>query len=224
MITYTNDEAKKYTEQIVNAQRFGLLQAWRVDADPKKHVEKLLARSSRSVGRPTAVLDIGCGTGEWLFQAGETWPRAKLYGVNLFPSQLPMNWVSPDLFLEPGRFEDADLPSGIFDLITVNYTMGHFDDIHRVLGKIKCLLSPKGEVAIYDICRRSVLYDSVFGYKLWSRREIRRALLNEGFCAAEEGGFDYTLDPMFDEVTANEFMTKTCPFFIVGGLWNGYSR
>ena len=220
MITYTNEEAKKYTEQIVNAQHFGLLQAWRLDPDPKVHTEEVLSRSTRlHIGSlsPKSILDIGCGTGEWLFQAGDMWPHAKLYGVNLFPSQLPTNWVTPDLHLKTGAFEDVDLPKG-FDLVTVNYTLGHFDDLHRVFSKIKSLLAPKGRVAIYDICRRSVLYDSVFGYKLWSKRGICRALSHVGFLVNNQVGIQYELDPMFDEVTKEEFRTKTCPIFITGGL------
>ena len=182
MITYDDKQAKAYTDLIVEKQKFGLLQGWLQKEDPVEHCENLLSTFWGKEDDPRQVLDIGCGTGEMLYQASELWPHAAVVGVNLFPSQLPPKELLDTFMFNTvvGNFEtDALNLAGVpprFDLIMFNYTLGHFNDLSAVFSKAVELLAPYGRIGIYDIKRRSVMRNEVLGYHLWSKHEIVYAL------------------------------------------------
>nr|DAE97225.1 MAG TPA: Methyltransferase domain [Caudoviricetes sp.] len=190
MITYDDKQAKVYTDFIVEKQKFGLLQGWVQKEDPVEHCEYLLKMFWDKEDDPLRVLDIGCGTGEMLYQASEIWPRAETIGVNLFPSQLPskdLDTFSSELVV--GNFEtDALKLEGTapgFDLIMFNYTLGHFDNLSAVFSTAANMLTPYGRIGVYDIKRRSVLCKEVLGYHLWSKCEIVYALDDAGLIGDE---------------------------------------
>lgn len=191
MITYDDKQAKVYTDLLVEKQKFGLLQGWVQKDDLVKHCEYLLNTFWDKKDAPLQVLDIGCGTGEMLYQASELWPHAAVVGVNLFPSQFPQKELLDTFMFNTvvGNFETDDLnveglPPG-FDLIMFNYTLGHFDDLSVVFSKASDLLAPNGRIGIYDVKRRSVMYNEVLGYHLWSKHEIVYAL-NDANLMGEE--------------------------------------
>ena len=190
MITYDDKQAKAYTDLIVEKQKFGLLQGWLQAEDPVEHCENLLSTLWGTEADPRQVLDIGCGTCEMLYQAGELWPNAWLTGVNLFPSQFPTKELDTFMYnTVTGNFETdyrvyEQLQPG-YDLIMFNYTLGHFDDLSVVFSKAADLLAPNGRIGIYDIKRRSAMQNEVLHYHLWSKREIVDAL-NEVELIGEE--------------------------------------
>ena len=228
MITYDDKQAKVYTDLIVEKQKFGLLQGWVQKEDLVEHCERVLNYFWEKEDDPRRILDVGCGTGEMLYQAGELWPQAWLTGVNLFSSQLPTKELNTFMYKTvAGNFEMdyrvcEQLEPG-YDLIMFNYTLGHFDNLPSVFSKAADLLAPNGRIGIYDVKRRSVMRNEALGYHLWSKREIVDAL-NEVDLVGEEipcnrmlskGILTNHLSLDEDIKACNEFSDWTDPILLV---------
>lgn len=81
--------------------------------------EALAANYLASIGRPTHVLDVGCGTGQWAYELSEQFPKALVVGLDLQPSKpiRPANY----------RFVRANLLHGL------PFLPDRFDFVHQRL-------------------------------------------------------------------------------------------
>lgn len=216
MIVYNDSEADAFTKEIVHKQGFGTLQAWLLDPNPQKHAQLVLDHFHLDKEPPTMIYDVGCGTGEMLYQAGERFPHSFLFGLNRFGSQTATKALGDSAEIKEGDFETFFLFDGKrFDLIMCNYTLGHFEHPEQAIGKMRSLLSPRGKLCMFDICRRSALWDNIYGYHLASQRQLRSYMW----------GFrdihiwvpnNVMLSPVLDDAVKQEFMAKTLPVFIIG--------
>jgi len=221
MIKYSGTEAAVYTGIVTERQHFGLLQAWMTSNDPLKHAQWLLRQFWRGKpSEPTKVLDIGCGTGELLFQAGNLWPNALLIGINKFGGQVVLREDDTAPTGISVAFDDYEHHPEVYselgaDLAMITYTVGHFDALSYVLSGVRAGIAKGGRLGIYDICRRSVLYPCLFGYRLYSKREIIRALQEAGFKnIAWEQAFCPMVTQALEEDARIEFEQKTLPFIL----------
>jgi ubiquinone/menaquinone biosynthesis C-methylase UbiE len=109
-------------------------------------------------GEPRDVLDLGCGTGNLIFEAARRWPGAKLTGLD---GSVGM--------LEVARRERANLPGSArarlsfihayadclpvpdasFDLVMTAFVLQQVSDRMAVLREIRRVLRPGGVAAIY---------------------------------------------------------------------------
>ena len=215
MIVYDNAEADTFTKEIVSKQGFGTLQAWLLDPNPQKHAQLVLDHFHLGKEPPTVIYDVGCGTGEMLFQVGERFPRAFLHGINRFSSQVDDKAVEP-LGITTGNFETSPDPIRSADLIMCNYTLGHFKHAPDAIMHMRSTLSRRGKLCMYDICRRSVLWDGIYGYHLYSQRELH-AMMSGIFRRVDIWvPNNATLSPILDANVRQDFLRKTLPVFIVG--------
>lgn len=231
MICYSDLQAEMFSNHITDGQGFGTLQAWALDPDPYKHAQKVLDYFWPEKSKePTSVLDVGCGTCEMLYQAGERWPTASLVGVNYFSSQLPTQSLWNEAMLFTGDFEkmnsfaDSDTAEQRFDLVMMCYALGHFSSLESLFSKLEQRLSPKGRICIYDIGRRSVKWKQTYGYRLWSQREIYHAMERLGLKATiwspqaslSEAVYICGETEEDSKHCVREFESKTLPLFIIG--------
>ena len=227
MIKYSGTEAAVYTGIVTERQHFGLLQAWMTSNDPLKHAQWLLNQFWRGkivkenvYSEPTKILDIGCGTGELLFQAGNLWPNALLIGINKFAGQVVLredDTVPTSISVSFDDYEHhPEVYSGVdADLAMITYTVGHFDSLPYVFSGVRAGMAKGGRLGIYDICRRSVLYPCTYGYRLYSKREIIRALQEAGFKnIVWEQPFSAMVTQALEEDARIEFEQKTLPFIL----------
>ena len=214
MIDYDNAEALSFTKDIINAQGFGTLHAWLLDPNPYKHAQLVFDHFQMDKKPPRMIYDIGCGTGEMLFQAGERYHGAYLYGLNRFKSQVSPK--TPAVEIHEGDFENyGGLDRKTFDLIMCNYTLGHFEHPDAAIMKMFSMLNRAGKLCMYDICRRSVLYDGIYGYHLHSQSELATymSLFRNWDIWVPQ---NVTISPLLEQGVAHDFMTKTLPVFIIG--------
>lgn len=99
---------------------------------------------SRYKPAPERVLDVGCGNGHTLEKMRDTFPKARLYGLDLSQEALRMasDKVLGSVF-EQGFVEQYD-PGLRFDVITVVGVAEHFIDLEGGLVRVAGLLAEDG--------------------------------------------------------------------------------
>lgn len=226
MINYTNEQAKAFTDHITKVQGAGVLHGWVTDEDPVRHTKNVLTSYINTMDcNIIHAYDVGCGTGEMLYQLGEMYDTPIVaMGINLFPSQVEDIPPAFGVSFSCGDFEKLEIPDwrrNLAELTMCNYTLGHFNNLKEVIRKMWELTVPGGTIGLYDVVRRSILWDELLGYHLWSRAEINNALLQAGFDRVNVWSKDYSLNPLFlnDETEEGRKLVKdweqrTCPILI----------
>lgn len=66
------------------------------------------------IGRPTSILDVGCGTGRWAMDMAQQFPQAKVVGVDLVPPQSE-SAAEPSVEMRPANysFTQANVLEGL---------------------------------------------------------------------------------------------------------------
>lgn len=117
------------------------------------------------------VLDVGCGTGFAVFLLGSMLPEGKSCGIDISAEMIAQARakVSDDF---KGRVEfhqassdNIPYPSGEFDYIMCTNSFHHYPDPLQVLGEMRRLLKPGGQVVILDnavdLSRYTWLWDHI---------------------------------------------------------------
>ena len=149
---------------------------------------------------PTTILDIGCGVGMSTFALQETYPEAKITGVDLSPyflavaqyraqkQQKQINWLH-------AAAEYTELPSTSFDLISACLVFHELPQTaaKEIFKEAHRLLKPGGYLTIMDMNPRSAIYQKMPPYILtllkstepyldqYFTLDLKQALLEEGF-------------------------------------------
>lgn len=148
---------------------------------------------------PTAILDLGCGTGQFLPRLRSAFPTAGLIGADLseamlaranerFPSVPNSGQRSGGLL----RTDAMTLPirDGSIDVITCSESFHWYPDQERALEEMARVLTPGGRLIIASIATTTTLGST--GVRLWSEafgqpiraippRALSRLLKRAGF-------------------------------------------
>jgi SAM-dependent methyltransferase len=119
-----------------------------------------------------AILDVGCGKGKFLQVAVQHGWEA--WGIE--PSQRSLSFVqSKDgMKIIGGRFEDADLPDGYFDVVTMWHTLEHFYEPNVTLQNIYKKMRDGGLLLIR--VPNSASWDFSVGREKWFHLDVPRHL------------------------------------------------
>ena len=83
---------------------------------------------------PTAILDLGTGTGIWAIDCADKHPETEIIGTDLSPIQ--PQWVPPNVKFEVDDAEQAwTFPDNHFDLIHTRILMGSLRDWDKFLAQ-----------------------------------------------------------------------------------------
>jgi SAM-dependent methyltransferase len=116
-------------------------------ASIQAQVAKTLVMSA-SVPAPRSVLDIGCGTGSLLSQAGERWPQASLTGLDIAPGMLDeARRKTPGLAIIQADAGECDLVQR-FDLIFSCMMLHWFPQPAELLRRWRRWLTPQGTLLV----------------------------------------------------------------------------
>jgi ubiquinone/menaquinone biosynthesis C-methylase UbiE len=122
--------------------------AWQVP--PDEWLQSLLATQQSEV----RVLEIGCGTGNWL-AAQKTYftgPRVRWHGVD--PSQAMLEIAGLKLegvALDIGRAEELPFSDGSFDFVASHLSFHHYEDKDLALDEIARVLAEDGVLSLFNV-------------------------------------------------------------------------
>ncbi len=138
------------------------------------------------------VLDVGCGTGNWLAVHRAAFPDAWLTGVDRSKEMLARarEKLPEDVVLLEGEAERLPVDDGAFDLVACNFAFHHFVDKPRALDELLRATAPGGGLRIWNLCPEhqpgwwvhrffpgTVAIDEA---RFWSARRIVEALEARG--------------------------------------------
>lgn len=110
-----------------------------------------LSLAAEFVVLPESILDVGCGTGKLLRQAGEAWKEARLFGVDPAEGMVEeaRNRV-PNATFYTGKAESLPLPDRSIDFAFSTMSFHHWQDQSKGLGEIVRVLRPGGCFILVD--------------------------------------------------------------------------
>jgi SAM-dependent methyltransferase len=105
------------------------------------------------------IIDLGCGPGLFLHDAGERYPQSVLYGYDITPAmlahgqQLPWTGGKPTLALHDVAAQPLPHATGSVHLVTMSSVLHVFEEPLPVLGEIHRVLAPAGIFLLHDWIR-----------------------------------------------------------------------
>src|SRR5580700_8786952 len=101
---------------------------------------------------PSAVLDVGCGTGRLLEKAGAVWPAARLLGVDPAPGMIEVaRRRIPKAATEVAGAEALPFPDASVDLVVTCLSFHHWKDRAQGLREAARVLRLGGQLCFADI-------------------------------------------------------------------------
>ncbi|KAG9301185.1 hypothetical protein G9A89_012568 [Geosiphon pyriformis] len=157
-------------------------------------IEELL-----TTGRQVNVLDVGCGTGNWILEMAKLYPHVKFFGIDMSPifprERLPENVQ----FLECNILDGLPFEDDIFDfvhqrLLSAAFTQNQWENV--VINELLRLAKPGGWVELLEP-----------DGEIKTEGEVTRRVINAGSRLLSSKGIDYRIVNKLEEI-----MKKTSKF------------
>lgn len=114
----------------------------------------VLELATSEVPHPEAILDVGCGTGRLLRAARETFPGARLEGVDAAEGMIEQAKASQAAddrtTFQVATAEKLPFPDAQFDLVFSTMTFHHWADQQKAMGEVARVLKPGGRWVLAD--------------------------------------------------------------------------
>jgi ubiquinone/menaquinone biosynthesis C-methylase UbiE len=113
----------------------------------------VLEVAAEQVGRPGAILDVGCGTGKLLKSAEARFPGAKLVGVDAAIEMVKYAQTSNPtgtIQFQRATAEELPFPNASFDLVFSTMTFHHWSNQTKGIAEVARVLTPGGRWLLAD--------------------------------------------------------------------------
>jgi SAM-dependent methyltransferase len=112
---------------------------------PLRGVAACLHRLASRLG-PARVLEVGCGTGQWLAELNS---EGRLYGLDFSAGMLRQaRRIAPGAGLARGEASQLPFPPSAFDLVYCVNAFHHFESKPAFIGQARRILRPGGVLAV----------------------------------------------------------------------------
>ena len=123
--------------------------------------QAVLELAAQEVPRPTAILDVGCGTGRLLRTAGERFAGARLEGVDAAEGMIEQARASAGpagtINFQLATAEHLPFPGGQFDLVFSTMTFHHWAEQRQGVAEIERVMTPEGRWILADFVATGLL-------------------------------------------------------------------
>jgi ubiquinone/menaquinone biosynthesis C-methylase UbiE len=113
-----------------------------------------LAMAADDVAQPSAILDVGCGTGRLLRLAESRFPGAKLHGVDAAIGMVKQAQASTlagsEISFQQATAEELPFADSRFDLVFSTLTFHHWNDQRKGMAEVARVLAPGGRWLLAD--------------------------------------------------------------------------
>jgi ubiquinone/menaquinone biosynthesis C-methylase UbiE len=150
-----------------------------------------------------AVLDVGCGTGNWLAAQTAAFEGQPVlfHGVDPSPAMLEhARAKTPSADVQLGRAEALPYPDAAFDYVYSSFAFHHFEDKARSLDELLRVLMPSGVLRIVNVDPfKTPLWWPYAFFPETKELDLARFWSSEQLCSALEAkGFEVTLRLVHD--------------------------
>ena len=168
-----NPDVDRFDQWAPSYER-SLAQRWYFDPIHDRMLD-VLAQASQV--RPSSILDIGCGTGRLLRDAGRRWPTAHLAGVDPAPKMIEeARRQGSRMDFHVGFAERLPYPDATMDSVLASLTFHHWAEQRRALDEVARVLKPGGWLCLAD----HAVWSFHRGQQVRSRRELETMLQRAG--------------------------------------------
>jgi ubiquinone/menaquinone biosynthesis C-methylase UbiE len=119
---------------------------------------------------PRAVVDVGCGSGQFLRKAAAVFPEAELVGVDgsaaMIHAAVTTARDGERIRFVRGRAESLPLADGSFDLAVTTASFHHWADQSRGLAEVSRVLRAGGTFVLADVVAAGALRVGVLSWLL----------------------------------------------------------
>lgn len=156
---------------MINRQRTDYSKiANRYDANPMRHrieaepeIRRLLDASEGVV----QILDLACGTGNYIVEQRKTYPTDRIlwHGIDLSDAMLDKaRRKLPGVDFSNGNAEALPFDGDYFDLVVCRSAFHHFENKRTALNEVARILRPGGILIMRDICPEHMSRSWVYHY------------------------------------------------------------
>ena len=186
--------------------------------------QKIIFRSLKNkVNKPHLLLDIGCGTGEFL----ESLDSSKFdgYGCEVNESGYK-SCIKKGLIVYKGELHNIDFRGKKFDVVTLWHVLEHIEDPVKLFRKIREILSKDG-ILLFQVPNTDSLgfrigkewwfhMDSPRHLALYNKKSLRELCKVTGFeiTSVKNEFYDYPLD-LFWSIRKSKLRFFIYPFYII---------
>jgi ubiquinone/menaquinone biosynthesis C-methylase UbiE len=121
----------------------------------------VLELAQETVANPSAILDVGCGTGRLLRIAASRFPRANLVGIDAAAEMVKQAQASiPDaskIRFQQAVAENLPFQDHQFDLVFSTLTFHHWRDQAKGISEVGRVLAPGGRWLLADVMPTGLL-------------------------------------------------------------------
>jgi len=119
------------------------------------------------------ILDVGCGTGEFISGLADRVKNAQIHGVDLSDSMVKVakaKMNGRNVEVKVGDVEELPYENNTFDVITCSHSFHHYPNKSQALKEMHRVLKPDGKVMIIDGCRDVLFGDLIFRIvQIWEK-------------------------------------------------------
>ena len=131
--------------------------------------------------KPSAILDVGCGTGRLLRKAAARWPAAQFIGVDPAPGMLEVaQRLTVTAKFCRALAESLPLGDAGVDLVMSSVSMHHWRNASLGVLEVARVLRPGGLFCLADVALPP-WFSKLMRAKIKNRRAIRELLVGSGF-------------------------------------------